>query len=111
MRLILLILFTFSLSYLFSQSQSGTNTIFKEPKPGETVKVVFNTSNHTSDYIGEFKDALINFKDQILSVHYDDTINTFTLFYDNTIKISTLIEIFSEYNIDYTQKPISTNAN
>lgn len=111
MRFILIFLFTLSLSPLFSQNQYNTNTIFKEPKPGETVKVVFNTSNHTSDYIGKFKDALIRFNNTSLSVNYDDTINAFTLFYDDTIKISTLIEIFSEYNIDYTQKPISTNTN
>ncbi|MDF1673047.1 MAG: hypothetical protein P1U41_06055 [Vicingaceae bacterium] len=99
-----LLILTFSLlisEYAFSQSQNGSSTIFKEAKPGETVKIIFDVSNHTSNHIGVFKDVLLNFKNQVIRAHYDEINNSFTLTYNDNIKVSTLIEIFSEYNINY----------
>lgn len=90
--------------------KSQQNTIFKEAKSGETVKVIFDVSNYTPNHIGEFKDELISYENLILKAHYDENSKLFTLLYNDKAKISLLIDVFTEYQIEYNIKESHLNS-
>lgn len=100
MRFFLTLFLTICITPLFSQKKE-LDSFLKQPKIGEKVKVIFDISAYSQNKIGEFKDELISHQEGLDKVHYDEILKTFTLVYNDKIKLSSITYIFNKYGISY----------
>jgi hypothetical protein len=81
----------------FSQSQ----TIFKNLNAGESKTITVSTATYSSSDVGGLKDELLEYKEGIIHVDYNENSETFTVTYNSKMSIKKLATLFDKYRVSY----------